>query len=62
MRKPYRTDLTDAQWKLIKPLIPPAKPGGNKRAVDIREVVNGVSPLCWLPVARQNRRDPGAPN
>jgi putative transposase len=40
MRKPYRTDLTDAQWKLIKPLIPPAKPGGRPRGVDMREVLN----------------------
>lgn len=40
MRKPYRTDLTDAQWKLIKPLIPPAKPGGRPREVVMREVLN----------------------
>lgn len=40
MRKPYRTDLTDAQWKLIKPLMPPAKPGGRPREVDMREVFN----------------------
>lgn len=40
MRKPYRTDLTDAQWKLIKPLIPPAKFGGRPREVDMREVLN----------------------
>src|SRR3954468_20142890 len=40
MRKPYKTDLTDAQWKIIKPLIPPAKPGGRPRAVDMREVLN----------------------
>jgi putative transposase len=40
MRKPYKTDLTDAQWKLIKPLIPPAKPGGRPREVDMREVLN----------------------
>jgi transposase len=40
MRKPYRTDLTDAQWKLIKPLIPPAKSGGRPREVDMREVFN----------------------
>jgi putative transposase len=40
MRKPYRTDLTDAQWKLMRPLIPPAKPGGRPREVDIREVLN----------------------
>src|SRR5215217_7395961 len=40
MRKPYKTDLTDAQWKIVKPLIPPAKPGGRPREVDIREVLN----------------------
>jgi putative transposase len=40
MRKPYKTDLTDAQWKILKPLIPPAKPGGRPREVDMREVVN----------------------
>jgi putative transposase len=40
MRKPYRSDLTDAQWELIRPLLPPAKPGGRPRTVDLREVVN----------------------
>ena len=40
MRKPYKTDLTDAQWKLIRPLIPPPKPGGRPREVDMREVLN----------------------
>lgn len=38
----YESDLTDAEWALIAPLIPPAKRGGNKRRVDIREVLNGV--------------------
>jgi transposase len=38
----YASDLTDAEWAEIGPSIPPAKPGGNKRTVDIREVVNGV--------------------
>src|SRR2546421_8066381 len=40
MRKPYRSDLTDAQWNLVQPLIPPTKPGGRPREVDLREVVN----------------------
>lgn len=40
MRKPYKTDLTNAQWKIVKPLIPPAKPGGRPREVDMREVIN----------------------
>ena len=38
----YPSDLTDAEWALLKVDIPPARPGGNKRTVDIREVVNGV--------------------
>ena len=38
----YPSDLTDDEWALIVPLIPPAKRGGNNRTVDIREVVNGV--------------------
>jgi len=41
-RSSYPTDLTDAQWKLVKPLIPPADPGGRERSVDMREVVNGI--------------------
>jgi putative transposase len=40
MRKPYKTDLTDEQWEILKPLIPPARPGGRPREVDMREVVN----------------------
>ena len=40
MRKPYKSDLTDAQWEVIEPLLPPAKPGGRPRTVDLREVVN----------------------
>ena len=38
----YRSDLTAEEWRLIEPLIPPAKPGGNKRTVLMREVVNGL--------------------
>jgi putative transposase len=41
-RRRYDTDLTDAQWHLIAPLLPPAKPGGRPRSVDLREVVNGI--------------------
>ena len=39
-RKPDLTDLTDDQWHLLQPLLPPAKPGGRPRAVDRREVIN----------------------
>jgi transposase len=38
----YPSDLTDEEWSLIEPLIPPGKPGGGKRRVDMREVVNGL--------------------
>jgi transposase len=38
----YPSDVTDAERALIGSLIPPAKRGGNKRTVDVREVVNGV--------------------
>ena len=38
----YPSDLTDEEWKLVEPLIPPAKRGGDKRTVDIREVVNAL--------------------
>src|SRR3990172_168673 len=38
----YPSDVTNEEWALIAPLIPPAKRGGNKRTVDERAVVNGV--------------------
>jgi putative transposase len=40
VRKPYKTDLTDEQWEVIRPLLPQAKPGGRPRKVDMREVMN----------------------
>ena len=44
-RLAYPTDLTDAQWSLIEPLLPVAKPGGRPRTVNLREVVNGMNYL-----------------
>jgi putative transposase len=41
-RKPYPSDLSDAQWQHLLPLIPAAKPGGRPRTVDIREIINGI--------------------
>ena len=38
----YPSDLSDAEWAFIAPLIPPAKRGGGKRTVNLREVVNGL--------------------
>lgn len=41
-RKPYPTDVTDGQWAILDKLIPPAKPGGRPRGVELREVVNAL--------------------
>ena len=38
----YPSDLKDEEWALIGPMMPPPKRGGNKRTVDVREVVNGL--------------------
>ena len=38
----YPSDLTDDEWSLVEPLIPPGKTGGGKRRVIMREVVNGL--------------------
>ena len=38
----YPSDVTDEEWGHIASLIPPAKRGGRKRSVDVREVVNGL--------------------
>jgi putative transposase len=40
--QPYPSDLTDRQWAILEPLIPPARPGGRPRSVDIRGVVNAL--------------------
>jgi hypothetical protein len=42
VRKPYATDLTDAQWTILEPLVPPSKRGGRPRTVDMREVINTI--------------------
>ena len=39
-RKAYATDLTDEQWAILEPVVPPAKHGGRPRAVNMREVLN----------------------
>src|SRR2546423_3311316 len=41
MRKPYPSDLTDARWEIVRPLIPVSKVG-RPREVDLREVVNAI--------------------
>ena len=38
----YPSDLKDEEFGLVEPLIPPAKRGGRRRGVDIREILNGL--------------------
>ena len=40
--QPYPSDLTDQEWAFLSPLIPPAKPGGRPRTVDMRAVLNAL--------------------
>jgi putative transposase len=43
MRTPqYPSDLSDEQWALIEPRLPPALPGGRPREVDLRAVVDAI--------------------
>lgn len=41
-RKPYGTDLSDAEWAIIEPLMPPRKGGGRPPTTKVREVVNAI--------------------
>jgi putative transposase len=41
-RLAYTTDLTDEEWEILKPLLPPEKSGGRPRKYALREVINGI--------------------
>jgi putative transposase len=45
-RKRYPSDLTDAPWELIEPLIPAGLPGGRPRSVNMREIMNAIFYQC----------------
>src|SRR4029453_14319400 len=45
-RRRYPTDLSDAEWQLLAPLIPAPKPGGRPPIHDRRELVNAMA--YWL--------------
>src|SRR5437764_12489861 len=36
------SDLSDAEWTLLEPFIPPAKAGGRPRSVKMRQILNGI--------------------
>jgi putative transposase len=41
-RKPYPSDLSDAEWEVLKPLLPLPKGFGHPVEVDFREILNGI--------------------
>ena len=63
----YSSDMTDREWELAAPFIPPAKRGGRRRTTDMREVVNALLyiaasgcawrllPKCFPPVSTVQR-------
>jgi putative transposase len=42
VRKTYPSDLTDAQWTILEPLVPASRHGGRPRTVDMREIINTI--------------------
>src|SRR6266566_3491356 len=52
----YPSDLTGAEWAIVEPMVPPAKQGGRKRTIDVREILNGIFYVLWLPMAGAAQR------
>jgi putative transposase len=42
VRKTYPSDLTDAQWAILEPMVSASKHGGRPRRVDMREIINTI--------------------
>lgn len=38
----YPSDLTNEEWSILEPMVPPALPGGRPRTADMREVINAI--------------------
>ena len=63
----YPSDMTDREWELVAPFVPPAKRGGRRRTTDMREVINAILyiagsgcawrmlPKCFPPVSTVRR-------
>jgi transposase len=43
----YASDLSDAEWALVAPMIPPGRRGGRRRGVNVREVLNAIFYVLW---------------
>jgi transposase len=56
---PYPGDLSDQEWRIFEPLIPPGKAGGRPRSVEMRSILNGMFyqaraaavPGAWCPMS-----------
>ena len=44
-RRPYPSDLSDAEWQILEPLLPSEKPGGRHRGYALREIINAIQYL-----------------
>jgi putative transposase len=44
-RRPYPSDLSNAEWQILEPLLPLEKPGGRHRAYAPREILNAIEYL-----------------
>lgn len=42
---PFPSDLSEGEWAILAPLLPPPKPGGRPRTVDLRRILNGI---CYV--------------
>lgn len=45
LRRPYPSDLSNAEWKILEPLLPTEKPGGRHRGHALREIINALQYL-----------------
>jgi transposase len=50
---PYPSDLSEQEWEILAPLIPPAKPGGRPRKWPMHKILKRslLRRSHWLPVA-----------
>lgn len=44
-RRPYPSDLSNDEWKILEPLLPTEKPGGRHRGYELREIINALQYL-----------------
>jgi putative transposase len=41
-RLAYSSDLSDEEWQILQPLLPPEKPGGRPRKYPMRDVIDAI--------------------